>query len=844
MATAELPTQSSGVDLKGIASLADLFTGKNTSVNTNTNGTTNGTTNGSTNTGSNTTGNTNGTASTQNAGGVRTTGTTTTADSVTPEAVQAVVNSILQGSSGIAAIASGQARAGLYNSSTNQLLVDNLVAQAAAEGAKLNKSTTVTQDTTAADNRTTTSTQNQNNNQNQNTNQSTQQATTQATNTAQTANTVVQPQIKPTTAIGAVGGLTALGQLSQTSAGQALLKKLGLSSLISKGAGTVGKAAPGGVNDNGAASDTANGNPPATGSPVNPNASVNATGASTATAASPFPTAGAAPSSNVVGNNSGPLAIQDAVDSSSGGSSSDLISSLIGSNNGDLTTDQSGLPNGLGDLVPSDVTDGSGFNFGNTDTAVSSLNADGSSTDVGSASNTDNGASSDIGNLGSGDVSSIGGLDGSLDVNSDGGAFGDLASNAGSTVGDFFDAFDFAVGGLVTPQGNHNLMKQKMVANAQAKQPQQPQSRQMNTGARTHYATGGPVNVGLRVNAPAVSPGLSATTNDPVVNSISQFQGGNTDIANAISTQVQPAAPSAPVAPVASSNSALAPRSLIPTKIPSGNPLLGNSGSSAGKKHLDGTPAESGTGVDAGESSVGSGLAEGETGPVSAAEGIGLAASVAGLATGVPIGAVTNALGLSTSVPLSPISALVAIVNAIANSDTNLNPDTVDENVDNAFDVSTVTDATTAQSPSDNDSSATDSGVSPPSDNGFASDAANGNAAGNSDDGTGPSGDSGASSDAGNGNSSSSDGSAGDGGAGDGGSSAGGDGGGAGGDFAKGGKIQGPGTSTSDSIKAHLSVGEYVMNAAAVKAVGVDFLDKINNLFKPSAAKVQQGKRR
>jgi len=46
--------------------------------------------------------------------------------------------------------------------------------------------------------------------------------------------------------------------------------------------------------------------------------------------------------------------------------------------------------------------------------------------------------------------------------------------------------------------------------------------------------------------------------------------------------------------------------------------------------------------------------------------------------------------------------------------------------------------------------------------------------------------------------------------------------------FAAGGYVSGPGTSTSDSIPARLSAGEYVINAASVKRVGVAFLDAIN----------------
>ena len=46
--------------------------------------------------------------------------------------------------------------------------------------------------------------------------------------------------------------------------------------------------------------------------------------------------------------------------------------------------------------------------------------------------------------------------------------------------------------------------------------------------------------------------------------------------------------------------------------------------------------------------------------------------------------------------------------------------------------------------------------------------------------------------------------------------------------FAEGGYVSGAGTSTSDSIPARLSDGEYVVRAKAVRALGTDFLDKLN----------------
>lgn len=46
--------------------------------------------------------------------------------------------------------------------------------------------------------------------------------------------------------------------------------------------------------------------------------------------------------------------------------------------------------------------------------------------------------------------------------------------------------------------------------------------------------------------------------------------------------------------------------------------------------------------------------------------------------------------------------------------------------------------------------------------------------------------------------------------------------------FASGGYVTGPGTTTSDSIPARLSAGEYVLRAEAVRRVGVEFLHTLN----------------
>lgn len=64
-------------------------------------------------------------------------------------------------------------------------------------------------------------------------------------------------------------------------------------------------------------------------------------------------------------------------------------------------------------------------------------------------------------------------------------------------------------------------------------------------------------------------------------------------------------------------------------------------------------------------------------------------------------------------------------------------------------------------------------------------------------------------------------------------------GGGGGNSFATGGYVSGPGTGTSDSIRAWLSNGEFVMRAAAVRKYGLDFLYKLNGLrMDPRKAKL------
>lgn len=71
-------------------------------------------------------------------GGGTTTQTQTSSSGDNTAAVNSLVQGILSGTHGLAATAQGQKSAGLYNSSSNKLLLQNLVTQAAGQGAQLN----------------------------------------------------------------------------------------------------------------------------------------------------------------------------------------------------------------------------------------------------------------------------------------------------------------------------------------------------------------------------------------------------------------------------------------------------------------------------------------------------------------------------------------------------------------------------------------------------------------------------------------------------------------------------------------------------------------------------------
>lgn len=75
-----------------------------------------------------------------------TTGNTssTVKNEVSGEALGALLQQILGGTQGLASVASGQKAAGLYNSTTNQQLSNDLISRSAGEVAKLNTATTTT----------------------------------------------------------------------------------------------------------------------------------------------------------------------------------------------------------------------------------------------------------------------------------------------------------------------------------------------------------------------------------------------------------------------------------------------------------------------------------------------------------------------------------------------------------------------------------------------------------------------------------------------------------------------------------------------------------------------------
>lgn len=120
MATGDLPLRSSSGGLQDIQSLLDIFAGKTTTTQTGTTGT--------------------------NAN------TTTTSELVDPAKATELISQMLSGTAGLAAVSGAQKAAGLYNSSTNQLLTNDLLARTAGQVAALGATKTTTSNGTNSSN--------------------------------------------------------------------------------------------------------------------------------------------------------------------------------------------------------------------------------------------------------------------------------------------------------------------------------------------------------------------------------------------------------------------------------------------------------------------------------------------------------------------------------------------------------------------------------------------------------------------------------------------------------------------------------------------------------------------
>lgn len=183
-----------------IQTILGAISGK--SGTTKTTGTQTGTTTGNTST----TGSQSG--STNTSGGTTTSGSSTTKSDISAEGIAKMLQDALSASgSGIADIATGGKVAGLYNSSTQQLLTNDLLSRTAGELAKLQAGTTTT--TTGSTNQNQTQTTNQNTTNNTATNQQ---------NTQNNNQTVVSDQESPlkNVDLGALlgaGGLAAGGSI-------------------------------------------------------------------------------------------------------------------------------------------------------------------------------------------------------------------------------------------------------------------------------------------------------------------------------------------------------------------------------------------------------------------------------------------------------------------------------------------------------------------------------------------------------------------------------------------------------------------------------------------------------
>lgn len=128
----DLPLRSNSGDIQDIQSLLDIFAGKTTTTSSNTT---------SSGTNSNVTG---------------------TQELVDPAKATELISQMLSGTSGLAAISSGSKASGLYNSSTNMLLTNDLLARTAGQVAALSSTKlTASNGTTAANSATNSAVQQQ-----------------------------------------------------------------------------------------------------------------------------------------------------------------------------------------------------------------------------------------------------------------------------------------------------------------------------------------------------------------------------------------------------------------------------------------------------------------------------------------------------------------------------------------------------------------------------------------------------------------------------------------------------------------------------------------------------------
>lgn len=447
----------------------------------------------------------------------------------------------------------------------------------------------------------------------------------------------------------------------------------------------------------------------------------------------------------------------------------DKIGDALGLSNSTASDFPSGGPASAGSFSPSGDQSDAIFNNADISNLGSSVNSVGSSASNG----VDASSINSIGDGGSLD-DALSSLGGNLNVNdaSNAADTATAASDSGSLFDNLGDVLGFHDGGFVSRSAPAHTMTMK------------PMKMKPAATKAKGYATGGLVapvtQADPRVNITGDGGSLvrGVTYNDSGLGNLDLLRGITNDTVGDFSINSKSGATKAAVTGI------------------SGN---------ASPNNAD----DRNTGNDSSEDT---GTTDGETGPVSAQEGIGLGLSAISAVTGVPIGAIANAVGLTnTSVPTSPISAIAAVVNAIANANTALSPETVDDDVDQAFDISNVVDNSLVSDPD----AASVSNANDDSDDGTSSDAGNGNAS---------VGDAGASSDAGNGN--------GDGGAGDGsgssdGGSSGGDGGSGGGDFNTGGTVNGP--QGKDVIPAYLTDGEFVIKKDSVGRIGLPLLHMLNS---------------